>query len=57
MRAGERFRIRWINISGEEFHTMHTHGHYQRMVERDAEPVASTELDDTLLLGPANAPT
>ena len=52
VRAGERFRIRWINISGEEFHTMHTHGHDQLVVERDAEPVASTELVDTLLLGP-----
>ena len=39
VRAGERFRIRWINISGEEFHTMHTHGHYQQIIARDAAPV------------------
>jgi ZIP family zinc transporter len=52
VRSGERFRIRWINISGEEFHTMHSHGHDQLVVERDAQPVSSTELVDTLLLGP-----
>ena len=39
VRQGERFRIRWINISGEEFHTMHTHGHYQQVIARDAAPV------------------
>jgi ZIP family zinc transporter len=49
---GERFRIRWINISGEEFHTMHTHGHYQRIVDRDAQPVGYEDLQDTVLLGP-----
>jgi ZIP family zinc transporter len=52
VRAGERFRIRWINISGEEFHTMHTHGHDQLVVERDAQPLAAPELEDTVLLGP-----
>jgi zinc transporter, ZIP family len=52
VRAGERFLIRWINISGEEFHTMHTHGHDQLVVERDARPVTPPELLDTLLLGP-----
>lgn len=49
---GERFRIRWINISGEEFHTMHTHGHYQRIIARDAEPVTGDDLQDTVLVGP-----
>ncbi|MBV8245163.1 MAG: multicopper oxidase domain-containing protein [Candidatus Eremiobacteraeota bacterium] len=49
---GERFRIRWINISGENFHTMHTHGHYQVVVERDAEPVPAPETMDTVELGP-----
>jgi zinc transporter, ZIP family len=49
---GERFRIRWINISGEEFHTMHTHGHYQRIIARDAEPVPGDDLQDTVLVGP-----
>jgi zinc transporter, ZIP family len=52
VRAGERFKIRWISISGEEFHTMHSHGHDQLVVARDAEPVGATELVDTLLLGP-----
>lgn len=49
---GERFRIRWINISGEEFHTMHTHGHYQHLVARDAQPVHDDDMEDTVLLGP-----
>lgn len=48
---GDRFRIRWINISGEEFHTMHTHGHYQLLFERDACPL-SPHLEDTVLIGP-----
>ncbi len=49
---GERFRIRWINISGEEFHTMHTHGHYQRIIARDAQPVTYKDIEDTVLVGP-----
>jgi zinc transporter, ZIP family len=52
VRAGERFRIRWINISGEEFHTMHTHGHYQRIVARDAAPVDYDDVQDTVLVAP-----
>jgi ZIP family zinc transporter len=48
---GERFRIRWINISGEEFHTMHTHGHYQHLIARDAEPVDGPT-EDTVLVAP-----
>jgi ZIP family zinc transporter len=52
VRAGERFRIRWINISGEEFHTMHTHGHYQQIVARDAEPVDYRDIEDTVLVAP-----
>lgn len=52
VRAGERFRIRWINISGEEFHTMHTHGHYQQIVARDAEPVDYRDVEDTVLVAP-----
>jgi ZIP family zinc transporter len=50
--AGERFRIRWINISGEEFHTMHTHGHYQQIIARDAAPVDYKDIQDTVLVGP-----
>ncbi|MGZ3498296.1 MAG: multicopper oxidase domain-containing protein [Vulcanimicrobiaceae bacterium] len=52
VRRGERFRIRWINISGEEFHTMHTHGHYQQVIARDAFPVNSQDVEDTVLVGP-----
>jgi ZIP family zinc transporter len=52
VRAGERFRIRWINISGEEFHTMHTHGHYQRIIARDAAPVTYEDIQDTVLVAP-----
>ena len=52
VRAGERFRIRWINISGEEFHTMHTHGHYQQIIARDAAPVDYRDVEDTVLIGP-----
>ena len=52
VRAGERFRIRWINISGEEFHTMHTHGHYQQIIARDAEPLDYKDVEDTVLIAP-----
>jgi zinc transporter, ZIP family len=52
VRRGERFRIRWINISGEEFHTMHTHGHYQQIIDRDAAPVDYDDVQDTVLVAP-----
>lgn len=52
VRKGQRVRIRWINISGESFHTMHTHGHYQRVIARDAQPLAQPEMEDTVELGP-----
>lgn len=52
VRRGERFRIRWINISGEEFHTMHTHGHYQEIIARDAAPVDYRDIQDTVLIAP-----
>jgi ZIP family zinc transporter len=52
VRKGQRVRIRWINISGESFHTMHTHGHYQRVVARDAQPVTYRDVEDTVMLGP-----
>ncbi len=52
VRSGERFKIRWVNISAENFHTMHTHGHYQQIVARDAQPVGASDIEDTVLLGP-----
>ncbi len=39
VKRGERFRIRWISLTGEDSHTMHTHGHYQAIIARDAQPV------------------
>ncbi len=50
--SGERFRVRWINISGEEFHTMHTHGHYQQIIARDAAPLDYRDIQDTVLISP-----
>ena len=52
VRRGERIRLRWINISAENFHTMHTHGHYQRIIARDAMPVTAIDVEDTVALGP-----
>ncbi len=52
VRRGDRIRIRWINISGEEFHTMHTHGHYQQVIARDAAPVDYRDIQDTVLIAP-----
>ncbi len=52
VRRGQHVRIRWINISGENMHTMHTHGHYQRIIARDAQPVTQPDLQDTVMLGP-----
>ena len=49
---GGRIRIRWINISGEEMHTMHTHGHDMRIIARDALPLDHTDMQDTVFLGP-----
>jgi ZIP family zinc transporter len=52
VRKGERVRLRWINMSSENVHTMHTHGHDQLVIARDAQPVGSRDLQDTVLLGP-----
>jgi manganese oxidase len=52
VRPGERVRIRWINISAENDHTMHTHGHYQHVIARDARPAPPGDDEDTVLLGP-----
>lgn len=52
VRKGQRIRIRWINISGEEWHTMHTHGHDQRIIARDARAVPFDDEQDTVALGP-----
>ncbi len=52
VRKGERVRVRWINMSSENMHTMHTHGHDMLVVARDAQPVTARDVQDTVLLGP-----
>ncbi|MFN2448999.1 MAG: multicopper oxidase domain-containing protein [Candidatus Baltobacteraceae bacterium] len=52
VRAGQRVRLRWINMSGENVHTMHTHGHDQRIIARDARPLSYEDVQDTVMLGP-----
>ena len=52
VRKGERVRVRWINMSSENVHTMHTHGHDMLVIARDAQPVAARDVQDTVLLGP-----
>jgi ZIP family zinc transporter len=52
VRKGERVRVRWINMSSENMHTMHTHGHDMLVIARDAQPVTGRDVQDTILLGP-----
>jgi zinc transporter ZupT len=52
VKEGDRVRIRWINISSEDIHTMHTHGHDQLIIARDAQPVSARDVQDTVFLGP-----
>jgi zinc transporter ZupT len=52
VRKGDRVRIRWINMSSENVHTMHTHGHDQLVIARDARPAPPNDVQDTVLLGP-----
>jgi len=52
VRKGERIRVRWINISAENFHTMHTHGHNMTLIARDAMPLATKDVEDTVEIGP-----
>jgi len=43
VRHGDRVRIRIINISGTEFHTMHFHGHRFQVVAVDGQNVAPAQ--------------
>jgi zinc transporter ZupT len=54
VRSGDRVRIREINISGTEFHTMHIHGHKFTLVDVDGQPVplAARQKMVTLTIGP-----
>ena len=54
VKRGQRIRIREIDISGTEFHTMHLHGHHFQIVAVDGQPVAPADRQwmSTALLGP-----
>lgn len=54
VRRGQRIRIREIDISGTEFHTMHLHGHHFQVVAVDGQPVAPERRQSmaTVTLGP-----
>lgn len=54
VRSGQHVRIREINISGTEFHTMHLHGHRFEVVAVDGQTVApaNRQLMVTLSIGP-----
>ena len=54
VRRGDRVRIREINISGTEFHTMHVHGHHFEIVAIDGQDVVPLQRQKmvTVTLGP-----
>jgi len=52
VKAGQTIRLRFINISGTEFHTMHLHGHRMRIIARDGNPVQTNDVENTVLIGP-----
>lgn len=52
VRRGDHVRIRWINISAENYHTMHTHGHDMRVIARDGSPAPPGDVEDTISIGP-----
>ena len=54
VKRGQRVRIREINISGTEFHTMHIHGHRFKLIAIDGQPIAPAMQQSmvTLNLGP-----
>jgi zinc transporter ZupT len=54
VKRGQRIRVREIDISGTEFHTMHLHGHHFQIVAFDGQPVAAgaRQMMDTVTLGP-----
>lgn len=52
VRSGQTIRLRFINISGTEFHTMHLHGHVMRVISRDGNPVSYRDVENTINIGP-----
>ena len=57
VKSGDHVRIREINISGTEFHTMHIHGHHFQVVAIDGQDVAPAQRQTmvTVTLGPGEA--
>ncbi len=52
VKTGDLIRLRFINISGTEFHTMHLHGHLMKIIARDGNPVTYNDVEDTINIGP-----
>ncbi|MBV9971788.1 MAG: multicopper oxidase domain-containing protein [Candidatus Eremiobacteraeota bacterium] len=52
VKSGQTIRLRFINISGTEFHTMHLHGHRMRIIARDGNPVVTPDVENTVMIGP-----
>jgi zinc transporter ZupT len=52
VRAGQTIRLRFINISGTEFHTMHLHGHRMLIIARDGNPLETPDVENTVMIGP-----
>jgi zinc transporter ZupT len=52
VKSGDLIRLRFINISGTEFHTMHLHGHLMKVIARDGNPVTYDDVENTINVGP-----
>ncbi len=52
VKRGDLIRVRYINISGTEFHTMHVHGHIMQVIARDGNPVTYLDRENTVNIGP-----
>ncbi len=52
VKRGQTIRLRFIDISGTEFHTMHLHGHRMRIIARDGNPVLTPDVENTVMIGP-----
>ncbi len=52
VQRGQRVRLRLVNSSAEEFHTMHLHGYTFTVLARDGNPTPVPERLNTITLGP-----
>jgi zinc transporter ZupT len=52
VKKGDLIRLRFIDISGTEFHTMHVHGHVMKVIARDGNPVTYNDVENTINIGP-----